>query len=513
MRRSVTQKFIATVLIAIFSLTLQLSLLTVPQQANAQYAVNDAQLNATSLLSYAKEVVAAAGSILSAQSLTSLNIKETILDPIAWFAAKAVVRAMTRSIINWINNGFEGSPMFVTNPEAFFLDLIDKEIGDFIYGSQLGFLCEPFQLQIKIALATRYGRDEKQFACRLSQVGTNLDNFFNGLAGSFQSAGGWKTWFTVVSEENPYNRYLEAQRLLDSRIADEINAVNRAPIAKLEWNSGFFSFEECRTIGEGHQGLTSDDTGAAEYTSDDTGNSAAGTDCEIKTPGAFIVDQLNRVSGASVDALVSADEINEIIDALFSQLVVQALGGGAGGLRGLSQSQTGSSSYLDRLVNQPVVSNDILGNFNESNPNIIQEQNFKLQAQEIINRVQRTETTLLSVPACAAASAASIVTTRTTPLKAEYQKLVSEADQNITLLRGLENSLGVATSSEAVLQANQQTTALLASGKLHDITELAELQNKKSSVDSEMIRTETQIAAQVTACLAAETAVNNQGGN
>lgn len=60
-----------------------------------------------------------------------------------------------------------------------------------------------------------------------------------------------------------------------------------------------------------------------------------GLRCAISKPGRMIADRLSKALGLSDDSLISADEIQEIISALFAQLATKALTGTAG-LLGLS---------------------------------------------------------------------------------------------------------------------------------------------------------------------------------
>lgn len=55
----------------------------------------------------------------------------------------------------------------------------------------------------------------------------------------------------------------------------------------------------------------------------------------ITTPGTVIAGQINKALGAGQDVLVAADEIDELIGALFYQLVNRVFGS-VGGLRGAS---------------------------------------------------------------------------------------------------------------------------------------------------------------------------------
>src|SRR3989344_4574420 len=226
---------------------------------------------------------------LSAISLQKLEFKEYILDPIAWFVAKVLIKHMTRSIVNWINSGFDGNPAFVTDLGGFLTDVADQEIGNFIYGSGLSALCDPFELQIRLSLALKYSPVTEKIACRLSDVVGNIDNFLSGTSNSFQE-GGWDGWFRLVTNDNPYNRYLEASRALETKISE---AQGRATV-ELSFNKGFFSWKECRSGAPAGSARAAQDEGI--------------TDCETVTPGSFIESQLVNVAGSGIRQLELANE-------------------------------------------------------------------------------------------------------------------------------------------------------------------------------------------------------------
>ncbi len=265
-----------------------------------------------------QDTISAGANTTIAGLQTSLALKELSLDPIAHALAKMILKSMTQSILNWINSGFQGSPAFVTDLKQFLLDQADALVGDFIYNDPaLNFLCSPFQLDVKIALATTYQEEThegfgSEAQCTLSGVADNIEGFLAGDSYNPQN------WFEVT--QNPINTptgaYLAAEQEMYARIADaEGNTVR-----ELDWGDGFLSFKVCS------------DTDVA---------SGAQTDCDITTPGQVIADQVNKSLGAGQDALIEADEINEIIGAFFAQLAQQAITG-MNGLLGL-----GSSEYTD----------------------------------------------------------------------------------------------------------------------------------------------------------------------
>lgn len=319
----------ATCLLFIFTA----SLLAPISNVQAQQAVREIGPNVV------QNTINASANTISSGLLSALNIKELTLDGIAYGITRTIIQSMVRSIVNWINSGFQGSPAFMTDLRGYLGDIADQVVGDFIYGSELSFLCSPFELDVRIALATSYNNQQRQDyqpQCTLDDVSNNIDNF---LQGSFQD-GGWASWFELTQGEtnDPNKAYFEAQLEMQAAIR---NAQGEA-ITELNWGDGFLSFKVC---------------------SDTQVQSGAETDCDITTPGTVIAAQLNETLSIGGRGLIEADEINEILGALLAQLAQQALTGvygllGMGGNSSYSQNnfgEGGTSSYLDALaVENPI---------------------------------------------------------------------------------------------------------------------------------------------------------------
>ena len=138
------------------------------------------------------------------------SAKEYVLDPIAWMLAKTIMQRISASTVNWINSGFQGSPAFVTNPEAYFSNIGDQVAGQFIFSNpNLNFLCGTMGAKIKVALARGYlNQNNANYQCTLTGVGQNFDDFM----GDFQN-GGWDNFFELTQRQqnNPIGAYLQAE--------------------------------------------------------------------------------------------------------------------------------------------------------------------------------------------------------------------------------------------------------------------------------------------------------------
>lgn len=226
-------------------------------------------------------------------NLASQVQKEGILNCVAGALAKSVIRQLTKSIVNWIDSGFQGKPAFVQDLGKFLTDIADEQIGEFIHGGALAGLCSPFALQVRITIARSRIADQP-VQCTLTKVVGNVEGFFK----NFQN-GGWPAWLalTTVTTNNPYGAYIYYENQLDARI----RAKQAEETEKVRQGSGFLSFEVCvaRSI-----------TGGCLRK-------------QVLTPGSVIAGQLNQVLPSGLRQLELADSIAEILDALMVALLQQ----------------------------------------------------------------------------------------------------------------------------------------------------------------------------------------------
>jgi hypothetical protein len=251
--------------------------------------------------------------------------KECILDGLVVLVREVLIANITRSIVNWINSGFNGQPSFVQNLGGFLLNVADEVAGTFIEGSELAFLCSPFNLDVRLALALDYyAQFRDRTACTLTGALQNIQDAFD-----YDTGLGWDAWYdmSVNSNNNAVGAFTTAQYGL--RVA-AVNAQGQQKTI-LDWGNGFRPFEQC-DIGEDAFGQST-------------------RECQTVTPGVVINEQLNNTISTGQRQLELADEIDEIIGALLGQLSQQILSGG-GGLFGLSQSSFSRPSYLDQLTAQ-----------------------------------------------------------------------------------------------------------------------------------------------------------------
>ncbi|MEI7480019.1 MAG: discoidin domain-containing protein [bacterium] len=139
-----------------------------------------------------------------------VKTKEFLWDGLARSLAKAIISRMIASTVDWINNGFEGKPAFLTDPKAFFTGVANDEIGRYLTDKMgLDWLCSPFSLQIKIALQTKMRKGYKPPKCTLTDMIKNVSGFIknNGGVGwdkviTYSSSQGNSTQFSILAGSN-----------------------------------------------------------------------------------------------------------------------------------------------------------------------------------------------------------------------------------------------------------------------------------------------------------------------
>lgn len=340
-----------------------------PRPAQAQWIVND-------------PVNLVQNTLTAIKSVTGCDAKECGLDAIAWTISKMAIQTMTKSVVGWINNGFSGSPAFVSN-----VDVYLGQLGDAVANQFIGKLLtdpaikSPFQTVVGTLAQANYLRSTAangfflQHPYTLNQYTTDDAGFISGR----NFSGGWQAW---LAYGQPQNNPLGAQQLAQNELQKEIADAQTIAIKKLDWGQGFLSWCGEKTgdssalttvplqsmnasLNSGVPQINADGTVSSGQSSGTNvtinpvnasapGGQAAnclrsdGTLGDVKTPGSVIQAQLNKTLGLTGDQLVTADEFNEIIGALMSQLVGDVIG--PNGLLGVSQSSSNGTSILDQAT-------------------------------------------------------------------------------------------------------------------------------------------------------------------
>lgn len=300
-----------------------------PPKAQALLGVGDIVIDPTNLVQNTINAVASVDQVLVSK----------VLNGLAWSVAKMTVQSITRSTVNWINSGFNGSPAFVSDLRDNLSYLGDAVADDFLNQLDANVMANtglsirtPFQDQIAGALRTEYYRTTGSWGLdyTLNQYSTDPKAF---LDGNF-SQGGFNAYFAASQNDanNPFGAYRRAQ----DQLWAQIDSAQQQRRAELDWGKGFLPWRgPCAVVGTGSQV----DLSRAEKCPFN----------EVRTPGSVVEDQLAATLGSGIRQLELADSINEIVGALMGQLVNQVLG--SSGLSGVSRPAAGGgSSYINQAT-------------------------------------------------------------------------------------------------------------------------------------------------------------------
>lgn len=324
-------------------------------RAHAQWAVIDAAAVAHLAVINASTASSAVTNADTAVNTTASTYIMQVLNGLAWAAAKAAIQAMTRSIVNWINSGFEGSPAFAQNLRQNLL-----EVGDEVAGKLLHDLLNneaiqsPFIDKVVRSVAAGYylytNRDSlgERLAYTLKSVVPEYDQEF--VDGNFEK-GGWTGWLALSQE--PQNNPYGAQWLIGQTLGQELQTEAEARLEELSWGRGFLSWRgECKLTRSQQNAGTGHSQGGS--TSGSTQSLSQTDDCvsyEIKTPGSVIETTLGITATSPLRQLEIADSVNEIVAALASQLVTQIIS--ETGLLGTTQPASGGGRTPLDLATDP----------------------------------------------------------------------------------------------------------------------------------------------------------------
>jgi hypothetical protein len=413
---------------------------------------------------------------------------KTVQDCLTRVVAKIAIQSITQSIVEWINSGFNGQPSFVQDYEKFFTDIADRSAGEFIQGSGLAFLCSPFQLQVKIAVAQSYANRKASSAssCTLSGVINNVDGFFKG---NFQD-GGWPGFLQVTTapQNNPYGGFVQAQIALNNKVLVDTTNANR------NIKDGFIGSTEeynCRTI------------------KDTDGSISRDCQTRIVTPPSISEGLAQKISGLGIDENLLADSFDEIISALMNQLVSKLL---YSGLSNLSSSiDVGQQRGLD-------AAQTLLTNLQGASQIA---QQYGSSQQGSIGDIQAAQAQLTTLANCwsTAASSTSLssgqiaqaqgnaVTANTTIVNLEarvalFNNNITKANTAMATIAQLQTSALSATTLKEVQVVQKQFTAAQNSGALITQATVTSAQQDRQTLQSEMNGLNQSTAAQLTQCYA-----------
>lgn len=263
--------------IAVFSVV-------IPNRANAiigfEDTVFDPQAFGTQIASFAEDIgaYAADAAAYAAQAAEWVNEKwgKTMRDVIA----KRIIDYTVDETVKWVQGG--GDPKFISDWDGFMRDAGNLAFDSVIKEAELSDICEPFALQLRVALIpeTRFNRERVD--CTISDIVANVQDFYD----NFQN-GGWLAYGESIKPEN--NLYMQLVMFDDElNLKTAFNEDQRRQQASA--GQGFLSVSVC-----------TEDDAQALYADCISGNGGSPDECsayaqqaksctkeEVQTPGTIV---------------------------------------------------------------------------------------------------------------------------------------------------------------------------------------------------------------------------------
>ncbi|HVZ76010.1 MAG TPA: hypothetical protein VG934_01925 [Candidatus Paceibacterota bacterium] len=399
---------------------------------------------------------------------------DSILTCVTKALARAAIQQITNDTVNWINSGFDGQPAFVQDYNKFFNDVSDEAAGSVIQGGDLAFLCSPFQLQVRVAIAQSYARRNQAPSCTLSGITGNIEDFANGTF----SEGGWQGLiaYTTDPSNNPYAGYMYGQSVLQGQIA---TAKQNATLQLSP--GGFLSQQKCTTDSSGKK------------------------TCTIQTPGTVIESNLEQVFGKNIDQLELASSIDDILNALINQVITKTL------YKGLASLGNGQNGYGASLSSEDVDAEVQADNLiNDISQDVQYAQQYGATAQGSISDLQTAQSNLTTLENCwigktstGAAASAQAAGDQVTALEAQvgvYNNKIAAANSTIASLQDIQTQALNSASSADVANAQDAFDQFQASGNLITQTQVQSAQQDRTTLQAQMASLNTTTNAKLGQC-------------
>lgn len=299
---------------------------------------------AKDILTSISSISSSISDFLTSKATSALVIKEYVLDPLANILAKAIIRAVTNTIVSWIQGG--GKPMFVQDLGKEIVKAADETGGEFLNRLAGTNLCSGFNIDFKFNLTLP--RITKISQCTVSGIISAIKNTtFNKEIGIFYNdfavngaARGIETYLSLLDPANSFTNSFD--KAYYTKASLEIQAGQKR-IKIFDWGGGFKPFEWNETVDDPDSCKQGED-GRIVCQKVKTGRTM--------TPGKVVAETLQKSIDIGLDVGAIADELDEaiitIINALINRIVNGSIPGSTGG--GLAGEGPGNIPFEEPRV-------------------------------------------------------------------------------------------------------------------------------------------------------------------
>jgi hypothetical protein len=164
------------------------------------------------------------------------DIAKDITKQVAQRAAVNLLKKFTEETVNWINQGNDGKPLYLTDTKSFFDNVADEQIK--LFTAEVGFDPEnhPYGKDFIVGYIQAYKRK------KLNPLATNNYN----LPKTCESSFSWRCWEGQVSNpaNNPFGDFIQKSNVLNREIDKAISNIDK----ELAASGGFLSVKICEAV-------------------------------------------------------------------------------------------------------------------------------------------------------------------------------------------------------------------------------------------------------------------------
>lgn len=287
------------------------------------------------------------------------QIKDWIVDALPKSVARSLMVRLQQEVARWAQGGFsdENKPFAMTSWKKEVSDALNIAGGRFIQEFDLTPLCSPIKVSLNTALGLGFNQGgtvpySEYAACTIGDIVDNVEEFFENPSIALY---GWDTWTALAQPNNNFvGSFLMAQKEKERIAAEEILEKEK----EIQVGQGYKNDGICNQTQQDACVKNCDDT----YESTLNGlpnpfwvdcmktcekSPLSGVCLEKQTTklGSEVKTSLDKMIGSDIDWLISADEITEMLNLVFSGLFNKLINGTGLSLKPTSSSLNNQYSY------------------------------------------------------------------------------------------------------------------------------------------------------------------------
>lgn len=241
------------------------------------------------------------------------NRRQECLNGIAYAAAKTLLQQVSSKTLTWVNKGLGGNPTYVQDITSQLQTVRDEKLQSYLDDAQDSNSIFGNALRSTITQQTTGVSDGYLNKVMNTPEAKEYEAFQKDF-----SSGGWGALLNM--NNNPIGATFNSAE----RLQKDIDKNQEALTNEVQRNNGFLDMRTCVEYESANQPHSWDDADPDPTTTTNTNPTGTAPKClryKTVTPGSVISSQVENILGSSTRQLELADSINEILGAVFDQIL------------------------------------------------------------------------------------------------------------------------------------------------------------------------------------------------